>query len=580
MTILKLTGFTGEIPRLVPRLLPEAAAKSAMNTRLESGGLSPYRKPKFAFHITTIAAGLVKTIYNNAGTWLAWDKTVYCAPGPVATDRLYVMGDGVPKMVAAGTTYNLAMSFPPTALTATPSGSGSGDVFVRGYVYTEVTGFGEESAPCPLSNLVNWQSGQSVTLSGFRTPPAGRNITLQRIYRSQTTLNGTDLFFIAERAASNGNYVDTVAVINQGEIIPSLEWDAPPDDLTGLITLPNGMMAAFHGKELRFCEPWRPHAWPEKYGMTMDSDIVALGAFGTTVVVATEGQPYMVSGTSPDTMAQEKLELNLPCINARGLVDLGYAIAYPSHDGLVVVSSSGARVVTDQLMTRNDWLRTAPDRFVSGQFFGRYLASYEYVDPSGAAQSGSFVIDLTGQEATLHRTTYKADASWYDIAAGKLYLCLGQDIYEWDALDSENEILVYRSKEFVVPKPLNFGAILIEASTLTTPEEDAAIEAAQAAAAAYNAGIFGNASIGGEVNGDVVNVYPVNGDQLQRLGQSRFVAVNVWADGVLVANVSRINRVARLPAGFLGRIWELEVSANADIAQVTMAQTAAELAGV
>ena len=580
MTILKITGFMGEVPRLVPRLLPEAASQQSYNARLESGGLSPYRKPKFVHRVTSIAAGNIKTIYRNGDEWLAWDKPVYVAPGPVAADRLYVMGDGAPKMIVAGTTYPLAVPAPSAALTATVSGAGAGDVYTRLYVYTWVTDFGEESEPCPVSNQVNWQSGQTVTLSGFQAVPAGRNITKQRIYRSQTSLAGTDLYFIAERAATAVDFSDTLPPTAQNEPIPSIEWNAPPADLTGLIALPNGMMAAFRGKELWFCEPWRPHAWPEKYVLTMDYNIVALGAYGTTLVVATDGQPYIVSGIAPDSMAQEKLELNLPCINARGLVDLGYAIAYPSHDGLVVASSAGARVVTDQLMTRDNWLRTAPGRFVASQFYGRYLASYEYLEPNGQAQSGSFIIDLTGQDASLHRTNHKADASWYDITSSTLYLCMGQDIYEWDALDSENEILTWKSKPFIVAKPTNFGVIMVEGSTVMTAEEEAAIEQLQADAQAYNASIFGNTSIGGELNGAALNVYPVNGDDLRILSQDRFVSVTVIADGDPVATISRINRACRLPSGFLAQTWEVEISANADIAQVTLAGTGAELAGV
>ncbi|MGX0136355.1 hypothetical protein [Cupriavidus metallidurans] len=580
MSILKLTAFQGEIPRTIARLLPDTAAQRAVNARLESGGLSPYRKPKFIQRINSIPAGSIKTIYRNAGTWLAWDKKVYAAPGPVAADRLYLMGDGVPKMIVGASIYPLAMPTIEGALAAAPGGSGTGDVFNRLYVYTEVTDFGEESAPCPISNQVKWQSGMTVTLSGFRSPPAGRSISKQRIYRSQTTLSGTFLYFIAERAASNVNFVDDVPLTSQAEVIPSMEWDAPPDDLTGLIALPNGMMAAFRGKELHFCEPWRPHAWPQKYILTMDYEIVALGAYGTTIVVATTGQPYIVAGQSPDTMSQEKLELNLPCINPRGLVDLGYAIAYPSHDGLVVASSSGAYVVTDKLMTRNDWLRTSPQSFVSSQFFGRYLASYDYVDPAGNKLTGSFIIDLTGKDATMQRTAYKADASWYDITNSALFLCIGQDIYEWDAVGMENEILSWRSKVFILPKPTNFGVILIEGNTATAPEEQAAIDAKRAAALVANAGMFNNKSIGGDLNGGALGGYGIDHDALNRIGDERYVSVTIYADGKPIWTSSVLNRMDRLPSGFLAQQWEVEVNANADISQVTLAGTASELAQV
>jgi hypothetical protein len=102
MAILKLTGFTGEIPRLVPRLLPDSASQNATNCRLDSGGLTPYRKPRFITRIEDIPAGDIKTIYRHGNVWMAWDKPVYVAPGPVATDRLYVFGDGKPKMIVNG----------------------------------------------------------------------------------------------------------------------------------------------------------------------------------------------------------------------------------------------------------------------------------------------------------------------------------------------------------------------------------------------------------------------------------------------------------------------------------------------
>src|SRR5690606_18334280 len=107
---------------------------------------------------------------------------------------------------------------------------------------------------------------------------------------------------------------------------PSRHWTAPPDALSGLTAMPNGMMAAFVGKDLYFCEPFRPHAWPEIYVLTTDFPIVALGALGTTLWVLTEGYPYRVSGTTPGSMVMDKVEANLPCVNARAVVDLGHAI--------------------------------------------------------------------------------------------------------------------------------------------------------------------------------------------------------------------------------------------------------------
>src|SRR5215510_10996412 len=171
MALIKLIGFAGEIPKLQARLLPETAAQLAYNTRLTRGDLAPVRTPVqvYAFPPPLPANGY-KTIYNHKDVWYGWNKEVWACPGPVADDRLYYMGDGAPKMQVGGTTYPLAVNQPSAALVAALSGSAtvSGQTDTRLYVYTFVTSFGEESAPSPVSNSVDWNPGQTVTLSGFQ----------------------------------------------------------------------------------------------------------------------------------------------------------------------------------------------------------------------------------------------------------------------------------------------------------------------------------------------------------------------------------------------------------------------------
>jgi hypothetical protein len=583
MSTLKFIGFVGESPKIIPRLLPDMAAQIAHNTRLDDGGLTPVRQMHAEYQFPSVPAGGYKTIYKWGTTWMGWPGDVYAVPGPVADDRLYIMGDGPPKMIVGGATYPLAVPFPPTALTASLSGTATPGAqgTTRIYVYTYVTAFGEESEPCPPSADVFWTPGQTVTLSGFLVPPAGRNITLQRIYRAQTGKTGTSLYFIAERPASANNFVDNVSPESLQEVIPSVGWTAPPADLTGLISLPNGMMAAFHGKELCFSEPWRPHAWPDAYKLTMDYPIVGLGAFGSSVVVTTKGTPYIVTGTEPESMASERIEENLPCINARGIVDLGYMVVYPSGDGLVQVTSAGARIFSTSLFSRDDWLRLNPANMAASHYNGRYFTTYGYSDLANNEYIGAFIIDMTGEQPYLLRTNSRGDALYYDLPSGQLYMLVGAVVYEWDSLQMPNAIQQWKSKLVVMPKPTNFGAILVEADTGMTPEEEAKLEALIAQIQAYNNALFDDPSIGGEVDGSALNAYPLGGDALLPLPTSgQTVSVNVYAGRTLVATVGVVNKMARLPSGFLDQLWEVEVVGNLAITQVTLATTGAELAGV
>lgn len=583
MATLRLIGFIGEIPKTMTRLLPDNAAEEAFNTRLEDGGLKPIRQPKFVHHFSDAPLDQYRTIYRHGDDWYAWESDVYAVPGPIAADRLYVFGDGKPKMIVAGTEYDLAVNAPPSPLTAVTSGSPISDLnSTRLYVYTNVTQFGEESQPSPVSNEVNWFPGQTVTLSGFDTTMGNnRTATTQRIYRSQTATTGAYLFLIAERPASNSDFVDTIPLENFNEMLPSTSWTPPLDDLTGVISLPNGMMAGFVGKDVYFCEPYIPHAWPARYSMTVDYDIVGLAAYGNTLVVMTTGNPYLMTGNSPENMTSEKLELNLPCINARGIQDMGYGVIYPTHDGLVAVQNGSATVISDQLLARTDWQKFRPRTMISGQFNAKYFASYDYVDDDNVRHAGSLIFDTTGSEPFIVRTDISAQAFFYDMVAGKLFYLEGQSIYEWDAPGMPNAMQYYRTKEFVLPRPTNFGAILIEADTELTDDEYRAILEQQEEIGLENQEIIDNGLLGGAINEAAFNTYSVNGDSMKPYPSfARTLSVTIYADNVPVATVDKVGEMARLPSGFMARRWKVSVFSDVPLAQISMAGTGIELMGV
>lgn len=517
--MLKLTAFSGEVPRVDPRLLPQTSAQRAERVKLEGGALVPMRENLLVETLEDDA----QTIYLSGEDWMSWPGIVNVAPAPIASDRLYVTGDGAPKIIAAGVTYSLALARPAAAPVAALA-SGTPDpnlVQTILYAYTFVTTFDEESEPSSLSNPVLWSPGLDVELSGFSAAPGGRAIDRMRIYRSQiSALGETILYLIAERAVSTADYSDSIDDNPIQDVLPSLDYNPPPAGLSGLVALPNGMMAAFDGKRLYFSEPYRPHAWPEKYVLTTDYEIVGLGAFGSSVAVLTTGQPYIVAGTAPDTMTMEKLEVALPCVSARGIVDLGFSVAYPSPDGLVVISGSGAQLVSRNLITRDQWQRFNPSTFVAGLFSSRYIASHEGDVP------GTIIIDLSGEQPFMTRVAAVADAMFTLIETGALYILQDDEIYEWDAPGTAPGSYVWRSKIFVLPFAANFGAFLADGT--------------QAADPAF--------------------------------------AARIYADGALIATATHLNKVERLPSGFLARNWEIEVESNCSVTALALGYSPAEMA--
>ncbi len=581
MALLRLIGFSGEVPRLQPRMLPDTGAQTALNVRLQDGSLTPMRYSRVVRRFAEAASGTLQTIYQHQGQWLAWTKDVDAAQGPVAQDRLYYTGDGAPKMRVDNVVYDLAVPRPTAALVGAPTGTQtSSDLQTRLYAYTFVTAFGEESEPSDPSNEIEWRPGQNVSLAGFQAAPPKRNITKQRIYRSQTSATGASTFYlIEERDVATDVYLDQHDVSDFAEALPSTDWNAPPDDLQGLISLPNGMMAAFSGKSLYFCEPWYPHAWPEKYVLTTDYPIVALGAFGTSIAVLTTGNPYVVGGVAPEQMAQEKLELNLPCVNAKGVVDLGYSIAYPSNTGLVAISSNGAQIVSQGLITAENWRRMNPTTFVAAQKDGRYFASYEYLDDENVGRKGSFLFDMSGSTPFIIRTTEFANAVFYDIPSSILYMLKDTEVHEFDATGQQRMEMVWRSKQFLMqPLQESLACLYAQSVKVRTDAQMKAIAATRAAAIAENATKLAD-PLGGEIAGVAFGVYAINGDGLAVIPQEELATIKLFCDGELVATTLGLNAIKRLPAGYRGQVIEVEISGTAEIAEVRLATSIEELAG-
>ncbi len=505
--------------------------------------------------------------YKRGTTWFEWNTIVDVVPAPIAANRLYMTGDGEPKIVLDGATvYPLAVKSPASALSA--SVTGTPDPATQAtviYAYTYVTAFDEESAPSPSSNEVLRSGGMNVTLTGFVAPPDNRNYNRIRIYRSQTSASGvTDFYFIAEVVlpVPTPSWIDVVEDNPIQEPITSLNYDPPPSNLTGIISLPNGMLAGFVGKKLYFSEPWLPHAWPEKYVQTTNFDIVGLGSFGSSVAVMTTGQPYVVSGTTPDQMIMEQLEVNYPCVNKRGIVDLGYVVAYPSTDGLVTISSAGAQIATRQIISREKWLKMSPDTFISAQYDGRYVACYNYTNVDGSNEIGSIIIDLTGEQPFIVRVDMYSDYLFFEIGAGKLYGVNGQIATEWDSLRQSFMNVTWRSKKFVHSGHVNFGAILADTETLQVGIGDLTalpfivIEDATFVTGVGDSGAFGSAPS--------ANTVPFG--------------IRVYADGNLISTVTKENAVARLPAGFLAKTWEIEITGERMVTGAFLAWSPSELA--
>lgn len=602
--MIRAASFAGEVPRLIPRLLPDNHAQVAENVRVEKGDLLPIRASRFEQRLTAKA----QTIFKNGDVWLGFDKVVNVVPAPIAENRVYIFGDGVPKLLVDNQIFPLAIPVPeapPFArLTTGAPVPDPKNSFVVVYAYTWVTTFDEESMPSDLSNEVTVDTSSAVTLEGFPKRPEGRNIDRLRIYRSQTSTSGdTMLYFVSEQLAPNYDgftFTDTLAQNPNQELIPSGDYNQPPEDLQGGISLPNGMMAAFVGKKLYFSEPWIPHAWPEKYILTVDYEIVGLSAFGSSLAIMTKGSPYVAQGTHPSNMVMERLRVNLPCVSARGIVDLGYAVAYPSTTGLVTVSSNGAAIASESLFTAEQWRLMQPESFIAAQYAGRYVIAYNYLNESGKEMRGLMGIDLSGSQPFLVRMNESCDSLYFELGTGTLHMLQGgTDIYEYDSLSQNATEFRWRSKKYVLNTFTAFSCMLVEGGLELTPEQLRDIEKEREETEKENQTIIDTMISGGPIADERIAALRISGSRITPIyvrvpssgsgtGGGGYTdlpsniepsfEVSVYGDGNLVFSGQKLNTIMRMPARQQYRTWEIEVRSNQSITGITMAYSPTEIA--
>lgn len=467
---LSINTFKGVVPKIDARLLPVEVATEAENCRFDSGNLEPYF---LNGDIEPLPISNVKSLFRYADShWFAWPFDVDAVRSPINQDdyeRVYFTGDGVPKVtyntiatndaIKPSVSFNLGVPAPTegVGLNQLPipvSDDDFSDDESRFYRYTYITELGEEGAGSPVSAEVTVYNPDTDTVGMFfpSAIPSGHNITHIRLYRSVTQINDADFYHVADIpiASKNETFTDNVLDNALGTSLISANFDMPPSDMQGLVSLPGAFMAGFSGNSLCFSEANQPHAWPFDYRHTTEHDIVGLAVFGNSVFVATKGKPYVFSGITPDSMSGQKLEVNQACVSKRSIVDMGEYILYASAEGLVAVSSGNITILTKDIVRKAQWQSYQPETIHAYQFEGKYLAFY-----GGVA---GFVFDP--QTASLVDITDYADAGFNILNQDALYLSVNDNLVLWNS-EPERKTLRWK-KRFELRKRILPRACLVE----------------------------------------------------------------------------------------------------------------------
>lgn len=339
-----------------------------------------------------------------------------------------------------------------------------GVVETRAYVYTMVNTYNEESAPSPASlvSLTYLDYVEVGTTDPSFTGYAAKAST--NIYRTFGT--NPNYFKITTTSLGSGVYKDeTYNASAIGAQLLSLDWDLPETGMTGLVAMPNGFFAAYKNNMLYFSEPFRPHAWP--YAMSFPHNIMGICSDAQSLVVTTNTGGYLVLGSIPSNMSQQKLPLPQAGIAQRLMVNLEGAVAYASADGIVLVQGSQSTMALSQkFYSREDWRLT----FSSISDDARFGYTDGYLVMVSSQEAKGIIIRLDEAAGTLTQFNETFDSMFYLPITDTLYYSKGANVYRLRDGASGYYTLDWWSKEFTMPTYTNFGAFYIRctASTVVT----------------------------------------------------------------------------------------------------------------
>lgn len=630
---MKLTfqQFSGIAPRIAPRLLPATLAQEALDVKLWSGELRPHYADKILQYIPNNIQSIYRYKWKNqAYNWLGWAKSVNVAKGPVYDDennRIYLMvNDGTGFLVTDSSlledrdywngleskAYTVAIPEPGQSDIWVSGGTGSGDIESRSYVYCYVRQWADGTidvgkSSAPLKNIsdrsrytVDVRPGQVVDMS-IVDPIAhangiGAGINKIYIYRSEVTSAGQALYSYVDQFDVNTNrttnnpaavwvadggyykYSDSKPNTSLGEACPSIYWDPPVTGLKGLVSLQNGLFAAYKDSTVYVSDWNAPHAWPYEHTVTIDYPIVGLGSFGNTIVVCTEAAPVLIVVQDPTNPTTKAIQENCPCVSADSIVNTRNGVIFASQNGLVLINSTSPTFITEKLITQDEWLPLHPES-LKGAFLNNTYYGF-FTNPTDTA--AGFIFDLDSYTySTVYNsivssgmiyTTQPAKVVYNDIEQSQLYVCYPLENgtqYSLCSFASDSRInksFRWRSKVNVSPQGLfNLSAARVMMTSQSSQKE--------------NEHIWEGKLTGSSLAARVIDGEPINGwCKTNELELADATVFNYYVDGELkYSREVKDSKPFRLPSGFRGETIEVEVKSNAYIHSITLASSMGEL---
>jgi len=202
---------------------------------------------------------------------------------------------------------------------------------------------GTESAPMELTDEINVESGNKVTVSNVPVS-SDKQVNQRRIYRLGGTL--TD-FFLIKTIDNNVDteFIDYTVDINAEDLLTSSD-NLPPD--SGMLYLVEnyGIFFGAVGTKMVFSSVLNNNYWPVSNFIEFNADITGLRPFPGGIIVFTEFKTFLISGTNADEFVKSLVSDTQGCILHKSIDSVKSILLWASHDGICTLNNGNVVVVS------------------------------------------------------------------------------------------------------------------------------------------------------------------------------------------------------------------------------------------
>jgi len=446
MSTIRISEFLGMLPRVHPLQLPDGCAVKAYNCTLYNGKISPLRQPVVSSFPVRMENGLTaigdaRSLYvwtrGETREMLAWPGVVKVATSNIADDdryRIFVTGDtGIGAGGKEPAVYAVASGgtdFTRTSIVKVPlpqpylgNSAAVGTFRYTVFFQTWVDAFGYMSGPSAPSSQVQYVDGQPIVVGAVDAPSGA---VLRRLWKVVSGTETESIQFVWEQAKVNDSFPTaffTIADADAGEILP--EFESPPVDLAWMTFVPGNYyvgISASTPKTVMFTAQGYPTSWPLDYRYDVRDPVVGIAVCGNSVVVLTTGAPWLLSGTTPGTMAASVLQSEQACVSPYSICTMDGAAFYVSKDGICMVAPSSnypmlVQNVTEKMFGKREWEALNPSSCVMQAYDGALHAWFTLT----TGQNIGYIFKFADGAAAVTSHDEVARAAYYDPETDGLY---------------------------------------------------------------------------------------------------------------------------------------------------------------